>query len=208
MGQKYSGRCTLNATSTQAAVGAFWSAIASSPRPVLRSRSRDFLTLQAHLVSLLHSPLHSASSLSPRHRISEPHPLQLIPSATFFSALVRSLAVSSLIPSMDQSTQPPLARRSSYQAAQDSLTSDSGVHISQHDPAGFVRDSEDAPPMVKSTDMPDVLQQHAIQATLKARQQAKEEGQRHNDAYRSNQCDSAQSLQLQSEHRTAAAQRY
>ncbi len=57
-----------------------------------------------------------------------------------------------------------------------------GVHISQHDPtssssSSSLRDSEDAPPLVKSTDMPDVLQQHAIQATIKARQQAKEEGQ-------------------------------
>ena len=72
------------------------------------------------------------------------------------------------------STQPPLARRSSFQAHQDILAADAG-----RDPndsaAQQAKDSNE--PIVKATDMPEGMQQHAIQATQKAMIQAKEEGQ-------------------------------
>jgi hypothetical protein len=52
--------------------------------------------------------------------------------------------------------------------------------------AALAGDPDAAPPVVKSTDMPDVMQQHALQATIKARIQAKEEGETaiHNESWR------------------------
>ena len=73
-----------------------------------------------------------------------------------------------------QNQQPPLARRSSYQAQQDSSSSHHATRGGEHEStAGREGDER---PLVKSTDMPDVLQAAAIAATARARAQANEEG--------------------------------
>jgi len=79
------------------------------------------------------------------------------------------------------SQPPPLPRRSSYQAQHDMLAAEStaaGNASSQYDSqaSSSLRDSDDAPPVVKSTDMPDVMQAAAIALAQRARAQAREEG--------------------------------
>lgn len=57
------------------------------------------------------------------------------------------------------------------------MDSSSEVESSQHDAPNSSAWQENNDPIVKSTDMPDVMQQHAIQCTQKAIEAAKEEGQ-------------------------------
>ena len=69
---------------------------------------------------------------------------------------------------------PPLGRRSSFQAHQDAMAAEHGGQ--QHDGANSSSMRESNEPVIKSTDMPEQMQQHAVQAALKAQAQAKEEG--------------------------------
>jgi hypothetical protein len=76
---------------------------------------------------------------------------------------------------MDPSVPPPvLGRRSSLQAGQE--LADGGGSTKDAAPNSSVW-QENNDPVVKSTDMPDVMQHHAIQCTQKAIETAKEEGQ-------------------------------
>src|SRR4051812_35421844 len=73
---------------------------------------------------------------------------------------------------------PQLARRSSFQemqqqSSQSQQLTDRNHH---HDTPNSSAWQENSEPIIKSTDMPDVMQQHAIECTLKAIEIAKSEG--------------------------------
>jgi dynein light chain LC8-type len=70
---------------------------------------------------------------------------------------------------------PVLGRRSSFNGQHDQAHDKDAPNSSNY------QDSSE--PIVKSTDMPDVMQQHAIARTLKALEDAKEEGQKKSDLH-------------------------
>ena len=96
------------------------------------------------------------------------------PPTSLSSALSPPPALPCMPSSVAMDHPPPLGRRSSFQAHQDAMAADHSGH--QHDAANSSSMRESNEPIIKSTDMPEQMQQHAVQAALKAQAQAKEEG--------------------------------
>jgi len=85
---------------------------------------------------------------------------------------------------MDSASAPILARRSSFQASQDLLGGNSNSALADAEAAAALARAESNEPIVKSTDMTEILQQQAIKTTQDAIQLAnKERGNRQSELH-------------------------